>query len=87
MTLREFIKQGTGIGNAYALGALKGEIYTTICFWIIGFSILSALILGTPWSWVGYSIGLLLGMLLFWILSVVWYFFKVLYIYFFQMKR
>jgi hypothetical protein len=26
-------------------------------------------------------------MLLFWILGVVWYFFKVLYIYFFQMKR
>jgi hypothetical protein len=87
MSLRDAIKQTTGIGNAFALGYLKGEIYTTICFWLIGFSILSALILGTSWKWVGFSFGLLVGMLLFWILGVIWYSVKILFIYFFQMKK
>jgi hypothetical protein len=32
MGLRELVKQTTGIGNAYALGALNGEIYMTFRF-------------------------------------------------------
>ena len=87
MNLRQLIKRGTGLGNAAALGYFEGQLYATICIWIFWFSILSALILGTSWKWVGYSIGLAIGLVVFLVLRAAWAWIRLIYFYFFQMKR
>jgi hypothetical protein len=87
MSLRGLIKQVTRTGNAAALGYFEGSLYATICLWLIAFSILSAFILGTSWKWVGYSVSLLIGLLLFLFVRAVCAWIKLLYCYFFKMKR
>jgi len=52
---RDFIKKGTGLYNAIELGALEGKIIAHVLWAIVIFAVLSALILGTPWIYVGYA--------------------------------
>jgi hypothetical protein len=87
MSLRRLIKQGTGVGNAAALGYLEGSVFATICIWLICFSVLSVFILGTSWKWVGLSIGLTIGLVFVMILQAVWAWIKLLFFYFFQMGK
>ena len=87
MSLRRLIKQGTGVGNAAALGAFEGELYATICMWLICFAFLSALILGTSWKWVGFAIGLSIGLILLLIIRAIWAWARLLFYYFFQMDK
>ena len=53
---KDFIKKATGVYNAAELGYLEGQVIGTVCLGLMGFSFLSALILGTPWAFFGYSI-------------------------------
>jgi hypothetical protein len=87
MSLRRLIKQGNGLGNAAALGWFQGQLYGTICIWLICFSVLGVFILGTSWKWVGLSIGLTIGLVLVMILQAIWAWIKLLFFYFFQMGK
>jgi len=68
---KDFIKKSTGVYNAAELGYLEGQVIGMVCLGLMGFSFLSALILGTSWSLFGYSI-------LFTVCVVVFMFFRAL---------